>query len=116
MTIQRTLSIIKPDATSRNIIGKIIDRFESNDLKVVAGKLIHMNQAKAAGFYAEHDGKPLTVEDIKFTFDAIMDKDNKYKTARFKPYYENIESVEILSKTQVKFNIKTVYFWSKPLF
>ena len=40
MTIQRTLSIIKPDATSKNIIGKIIDRFEENGLKVVAGKLI----------------------------------------------------------------------------
>ena len=58
MTIQRTLSIIKPDATSKNIIGKIIDRFEENDLKVVAGKLIHMDQAKAAGFYAEHEGRP----------------------------------------------------------
>ena len=58
MTIQRTLSIIKPDATSKNIIGKIIDRFEENGLKVVAGKLIHMDQAKAAGFYAELEGRP----------------------------------------------------------
>ena len=58
MTIERTLSIIKPDATSKNIIGKIIDRFEENGLKVVAGKLIHMDQAKAAGFYAEHEGRP----------------------------------------------------------
>ena len=58
MTIQRSLSIIKPDATSKNIIGKIIDRFEENGLKVVAGKLIHMDQAKAAGFYAEHEGRP----------------------------------------------------------
>ena len=58
MTIQRTLSIIKPDATSKNIIGKIIDRFEENGLKVVAGKLIHLDQAKAAGFYAEHEGRP----------------------------------------------------------
>ena len=58
MTIQRTLSIIKPDATFKNIIGKIIDRFEENGLKVVAGKLIHMDQAKAAGFYAEHEGRP----------------------------------------------------------
>ena len=58
MTIQRTLSIIKPDATSKNIIGKIIDRFEENGLKVVAGKLIHMDQAIAAGFYAEHEGRP----------------------------------------------------------
>ena len=58
MTTQRTLSIIKPDATSKNIIGKIIDRFEENGLKVVAGKLIHMDQAKASGFYAEHEGRP----------------------------------------------------------
>ncbi len=58
MTIQRTLSIIKPDATSRNIIGKIISRFEENGLKVVAGKLIHMDEAQAAGFYAEHKGRP----------------------------------------------------------
>ena len=58
MTIQRTLSIIKPDATSKNIIGKIIDRFEESGLKVVAGKLLHMDQAKAAGFYAEHEGRP----------------------------------------------------------
>ena len=58
MTIQRTLSIIKPDATSKNIIGKIIDRFEENSLKIIAGKLIHMDKEKAAGFYAEHDGKP----------------------------------------------------------
>ena len=56
--MERTLSIIKPDATSKNIIGKIIDRFEENGLKVVAGKLIHMDQAKAAGFYAEHEGRP----------------------------------------------------------
>ena len=57
-----------------------------------------------------HDGKPVTAEDVKFTFDAIMDKDNKYKTARLKPYYENIGSVEVLGKHKVKFNIKTVYF------
>tara|TARA_B100001769_G_scaffold71626_1_gene53611 strand:- start:511 stop:711 length:201 start_codon:yes stop_codon:yes gene_type:complete len=50
MSIQRTLSIIKPDATSKNIIGKIIDRFEENGLKVVAGKLIHMDQAKLLVF------------------------------------------------------------------
>lgn len=64
MTIQRTLSIIKPDATSKNIIGKIIDRFEENGLKVVAGKLIHMDELKAAGFYAEHEGRPF-FDDLK---------------------------------------------------
>ena len=57
MSLERTLSIIKPDATSKNIIGKIIDRFEESGLKIVAGKLIHMDEVKAAGFYAEHEGR-----------------------------------------------------------
>ena len=48
MSLERTLSIIKPDATSRNLMGKIIDRFEESGLKIVAGKLIHMDEAKAA--------------------------------------------------------------------
>jgi len=66
MSIQRTLSIIKPDATSRNIIGKIIDRFEENGLKVVAGKLINMDEAKAAGFYAEHEGRPFFLNLVEY--------------------------------------------------
>ncbi len=70
MTIQRTLSIIKPDATSRNIIGKIIDRFEINGLKVIAGKLIHMDKSKAAGFYAEHDGKPFFANLVEYMTSA----------------------------------------------
>ncbi|MDC0207910.1 nucleoside-diphosphate kinase [Pseudomonadota bacterium] len=70
MIIQRTLSIIKPDATSKNIIGKIIDRFEENGLKVVAGKLIHMDQAKAAGFYAEHEGRPFFPKLVEYMTSA----------------------------------------------
>ena len=58
MAIEKTLSIIKPDAVKKNIIGKIISRFEDNGLCVVAGKLIHLNDEMASGFYAEHDGKP----------------------------------------------------------
>ena len=58
MAIERTLSIIKPDAVGKNIIGKIISRFEDSGLCVVAGKLIHLNDEMASGFYAEHDGKP----------------------------------------------------------
>ena len=58
MAIESTLSIIKPDAVGKNIIGKIISRFEDNGLCVVAGKLIHLNDEMASGFYAEHDGKP----------------------------------------------------------
>ena len=81
MTIERTLSIIKPDATSKNIIGKIIDRFEDNGLKVVAGKLIHMDQAKAAGFYAEHEGKPFFPNIVEYmtsapVFVQVLEGDN----------------------------------------
>tara|TARA_B100001250_G_scaffold394112_1_gene397588 strand:+ start:3404 stop:3829 length:426 start_codon:yes stop_codon:yes gene_type:complete len=58
MAIEQTLSIIKPDAVSKNLIGKIISRFEENGLYLVAGKLIHLTDELASGFYAEHDGKP----------------------------------------------------------
>ena len=81
MTIQRTLSIIKPDATSKNIIGKIIDRFEENGLKVVAGKLIHMDELKAAGFYAEHEGRPFFPNLVEYmtsapVFVQVLEGDN----------------------------------------
>ena len=58
MAIEQTLSIIKPDAVKKNVIGKIITRFEENGLHLVAGKLIHLTDELASGFYAEHDGKP----------------------------------------------------------
>ena len=81
MTKQRTLSIIKPDATSKNIIGKIIDRFEENGLKVVAGKLIHMDQAQAAGFYAEHEVRPFFPNLVEYmtsapVFVQVLEGDN----------------------------------------
>ena len=50
MAIEKTLSIIKPDAVGKNIIGKIISRFEDNGLCLVAGKLIHLNDEMASGF------------------------------------------------------------------
>ena len=62
--LEQTLSIIKPDAVSKNVIGKIITRFEDNQLYLVAGKLMHLSDDKASGFYAEHDGKPF-FEDLK---------------------------------------------------
>ena len=52
MATERTLSIIKPDAVSKNIIGKIISRFEDNGLYIVAGKLIQLDDEMASGFYA----------------------------------------------------------------
>jgi nucleoside-diphosphate kinase len=66
MNTQRTLSIIKPDAVSKNVIGKIISRFEDNGLKIVAGKLLSLSDEMAAGFYAEHEGRPFFKALIEF--------------------------------------------------
>ena len=66
MNIERTLSIIKPDAVSKNVIGKILSRFEDNGLKIVAGKLVSLSEELASGFYAEHEGKPFFPALIEF--------------------------------------------------
>ena len=54
MAIERTFSIIKPDAVAKNVIGQIYSRFEANGLQVVAAKMLHLTKAQAEGFYAEH--------------------------------------------------------------
>ncbi len=54
MAIERTFSIIKPDAVAKNVIGEIYSRFEKNGLQVVAAKMLHLTKAQAEGFYAEH--------------------------------------------------------------
>lgn len=56
--MQQTLSIIKPDATRRNLIGTIIQRLESAHFHIVGMKMVHLNRTQAEGFYAEHKGKP----------------------------------------------------------
>tara|TARA_B100000513_G_C11838602_1_gene165072 strand:+ start:56 stop:466 length:411 start_codon:yes stop_codon:yes gene_type:complete len=66
MAIQQTLSIIKPDAVSKNVIGEIISRFEKNNLKIIAAKLITLSASDAGGFYAEHEGKPFYNDLIEF--------------------------------------------------
>lgn len=58
MPLERTLSILKPDAVARNLIGEIVGRFEKAGLRVVAAKMARLSAADAAGFYAEHEGKP----------------------------------------------------------
>ncbi|MBI4921376.1 MAG: nucleoside-diphosphate kinase [Devosia nanyangense] len=58
MALERTFSIIKPDATRRNITGKIIAKIEEAGLRVVASKRIHMTRAQAEGFYAVHKDRP----------------------------------------------------------
>ncbi len=66
MAIQRTLSIIKPDAVAKNVIGEILSRFEKNNLKIIAAKLISLSASDAGGFYAEHEGKPFYDDLIEF--------------------------------------------------
>lgn len=55
--MERTFSIIKPDAVNRNLIGSILQRFESNGLRVVAAKMVRLTREQAEGFYAEHKGR-----------------------------------------------------------
>ena len=58
MAVERTLSIVKPDAVARNLIGEIYCRFEKNGLRIVAAKMLQMTPEQAGGFYAEHKERP----------------------------------------------------------
>ena len=66
MATERTLSIIKPDATRRNLTGKIIDRFETAGLRVVAQKRLWLSQKQAEAFYAVHKARPFFNDLVKF--------------------------------------------------
>jgi nucleoside-diphosphate kinase len=58
MALERTFSIIKPDAVAKNVIGKIYSRFEDSGLKIVASKMLHLSREQAEGFYAVHKERP----------------------------------------------------------
>jgi len=66
MAIERTLSIVKPDAVAKNVIGEIYARFEKAGLQIVAAKMLHMDADKAGGFYAEHKERPFYADLVKF--------------------------------------------------
>lgn len=66
MAVERTLSIIKPDAVAKNVIGQIIGRFEAAGLQVVAAKMLQLNDETAGGFYAEHKERPFYKDLIEF--------------------------------------------------
>jgi nucleoside-diphosphate kinase len=66
MAVERTLSIIKPDAVAKNVIGEIYSRFEKAGLKVIAAKMAHLSRNDAEGFYAVHRGRPFFDDLVKF--------------------------------------------------
>lgn len=66
MAVERTLSIIKPDAVAKNAIGAIYARFEEAGLKIVAARMIHLSDAQAGGFYAEHAERPFFRDLVAF--------------------------------------------------
>ena len=66
MAVERTLSIVKPDAVAKNAIGAILSRFEQNDLQVVAAKMVQLSAEQAGGFYAEHQERPFFKPLVEF--------------------------------------------------
>src|SRR5690606_6572300 len=66
MSVERTLSIIKPDAVARNLIGRIYDRFEAAGLTIVAARMAHLSREQAEGFYAVHRGRPFFNDLVAF--------------------------------------------------
>jgi nucleoside-diphosphate kinase len=66
MAIERTFSIIKPDATRRNLTGKVTEKLESAGLRVIASRRIHMTQAQAEAFYGVHKARPFFGDLVKF--------------------------------------------------
>ncbi len=66
MAIERTFSIIKPDAVGKNVAGEIVSRFEKNGLQVIASKMLHLSKQQAQGFYAVHKERPFYNDLVEF--------------------------------------------------
>jgi nucleoside-diphosphate kinase len=66
MALERTLSIVKPDGVSRNLIGEVYRRFEQSELKVVAARMLHLSQREAEGFYAVHRARPFFGDLVRY--------------------------------------------------
>ncbi|OOF47058.1 nucleoside-diphosphate kinase [Rodentibacter trehalosifermentans] len=84
---ERTLSIIKPDAVRRHLIGAILARFEQNGFKIAAVKMVHLTREQAEGFYAEHQGKVFFESLVDYMTSApvvvsVLEKENAVKDYR----------------------------------
>ncbi|HEX4985118.1 MAG TPA: nucleoside-diphosphate kinase [Burkholderiales bacterium] len=66
MAVERTLSIIKPDAVAKNVIGQIYSRFEGGGLRIVAARMLHLSRKEAEGFYAVHRSRPFFSDLVNF--------------------------------------------------
>lgn len=87
MAVQHTLSIIKPDATRRNLVGAILQRFEQHGFRIAAAKLVHLTREQAEGFYAEHEGKPFFEPLVEYMtsapiFVSVLEKENAIQDYR----------------------------------
>ena len=72
MVIERTLSIIKPDAVAKNLIGEIYSRFESNGLKIISARMMRLSQTDAEGFYEVHRGRPFFNDLVEFMISGAV--------------------------------------------
>ena len=87
MAIERTFSIIKPDAVAKNVIGSIYSRFESNGLKIIASRMVHLSRADAEQFYAVHRERPFFKDLVDFMISGpvmvqVLEGDNAIKKNR----------------------------------
>ena len=87
MSLQRTLSIIKPDAVKRHLIGAIMARFEQQGFNIAAAKMVQLNREQAEGFYAEHQGKPFFEPLVEYmisapVFVSVLEKENAVQDYR----------------------------------
>lgn len=87
MATERTLSIIKPDAVAKNVIGEIYSRFEKTGLSIVAARMVHLTQQQAEGFYAEHKARPFFGDLVSFMTSGpvmiqVLEGDNAVITHR----------------------------------